>query len=815
MLGAQLSAGAVPPKDARSPSPDIVIGPFPLRDLALPIAESDKALLDRGPSSSEEHPVSAEANAAREGLGERALLHLVINTVSKGEVVVVVLDDDVLIPQSVLDSSGIHLRWHPGTSESGLLSLRSSEPEIRWVFDEEELELRLTVAPERFGAQSFDFRRTAPDGIEYADNASAYLNYAPRLVDGRRLDVFFEAGAASGGSSLYSSAWTTWENGFVRGLTNFTFDDPARMNRIVVGDSFVSTGPLGGAAFVGGITMTRSFELDPYLVRTPSFGFSDSVATPSTLEVYVNDSLVKREAIAPGPFQLTNLNVPAGAGATRYVIRDAFGNEQQVSSSYYMPEGLLAPGLSDYAYSVGMRRAKLGTENFDYGASPAMLLRHRIGITPMLTIGARAEAAADVASAGPSVTVGSLLGQFDAAVSGSAAKEGPGMAGSLAHAFFTRQAGITTMLRWASDKYSTLGTSALDDRDNFQAALSGSVALSRDVSASLQQIVAKSRDFGLSHRVRVRSNVRLHREFSVFANASRWASEHAQPHVEAFVGLSWAPGSSVHASATARVTSDGHEALVDVSKPLPTGTGYGFRTSAAVGATTRLHALGQAQGPYGRYQVSYDRIGDEDHTVLEAAGSIVAVEGAGVFLSRPIRHSFAVIDVPDAANVRGYLQNREVGTTSSTGKLFVPDLLPYYGNRIGIADVDLPVDAMIDSTERIVAPPYRGGAVVRFVARRSLFVRGRMVIQREGDVIVPAYGELFVENEERSETLPLGRQGEFELEDFPPGLYSLTIHHGTTACRVRIEVEESEGPVIDVGEVVCKAAGAALDGGES
>lgn len=731
---------------------------------------------------------------------QRALLQLFVNTEDKGEVIVILRDDDVLVPAVALARSGIG--GPLSEDSSGYVSLSELRPGIEYTVDEEDLALHLAVAPELFATRVIDLRRRAPENIEYSNDASVYLNYAPRVTNNRAIDIFLELGAAAGPASFYSGVWGLWDHGFRRGLTNFTYDDRSSLNRIVVGDSFVTTGPLGGGAYLGGLTLMRSFELDPYLIRTPSFDFVDTASTPSTLEVYVNDTLVRRESVAPGTFKLEHLNAPAGAGATRYVIRDAFGYEKQISSEYYLSQGLLAQGLSDYTFSVGIRRDRVGLESFDY-REPGFLLRHRVGVTKQLTLGFRGEAAESLLSGGSGLTFGTLLGQFDFALSASSANQESGYAGLLAHTYYSRKAGISTTLRIASDRYATISTSPTDDRDILQGAVSGSLALMRNLTASLQHSVAKSRDYGLSQRTSLRSSLRLTRELSLSVTANHWITEQSPRRLEAFVGLSWAAGNAVHASATAHVATDGSEALVDVHKPLPTGEGYGFRASAAAGNVERAHVLVQTQDSHGRYQASYDNVGGEHHTVLEASGSIVAVGGGGVFFSRPIGKSFAVLDVPEAANVRGYLENREVGRTNSSGKLLIPDLLPYYGNRVSIADSDLPADVGIDRTERIIAPPFRGGAVVRYEARTHRYFRGKVVMTRNDERIVPAYGEIALENGKSSDRFPLGRQGELELEGLSQGKYAFVVEHQGSLCRGSLEIPQTDTLISDLGQVRC------------
>ncbi len=126
------------------------------------------------------------------------------------------------------------------------------------------------------------------------------------------------------------------------------FDDRANLRSATLGDAYVSAGPLGGSLLLGGISLARNYALDPYLVKIPRLAFAGSAMAPSTLDVYVNDVLVRRLPIEAGDFQLTNISPITGAGTTRYVLRDAFGREQRLESSYYASAGVLARGLSEF-----------------------------------------------------------------------------------------------------------------------------------------------------------------------------------------------------------------------------------------------------------------------------------------------------------------------------------------------------------------------------------------------------------------------------------------------------------------------------------
>ena len=65
--------------------------------------------------------------------------------------------------------------------------------------------------------------------------------------------------------------------------------------------------------------------------------------------------------------------------------------------------------------------------------------------------------------------------------------------------------------------------------------------------------------------------------------------------------------------------------------------------------------------------------------------------GGGLHATRPVQESFALVRVPGMKGVRAYLSHQEVGRTNRNGDVLVPNLLPYYGNRLDIADEDVPL----------------------------------------------------------------------------------------------------------------------------
>jgi outer membrane usher protein len=144
--------------------------------------------------------------------------------------------------------------------------------------------------------------------------------------------------------------------------------------------------------------------------------------------------------------------------------------------------------------------------------------------------------------------------------------------------------------------------------------------------------------------------------------------------------------------------------------------------------------------------------------------------------------------------------------------LLIPSLIPYYGNQIGISSRDVPLDYEIDSVERTVATPYRGGAVVGFPVKRITTVTGRLLIVDAGRERVPAYGELTVTGPDgKAQLSPVGGDGGFYLENLPPGRYPAAVEQMETVCRFTLVVPASTSAFVKIGTVRCTVH---LEGGK-
>ncbi len=177
--------------------------------------------------------------------------------------------------------------------------------------------------------------------------------------------------------------------------------------------------------------------------------------------------------------------------------------------------------------------------------------------------------------------------------------------------------------------------------------------------------------------------------------------------------------------------------------------------------------------------------------------------GGGIYATRAIRNSFALVQVPGVDGVHAFSSSQPIGRTNRRGNLLVPDLLPYYGNRLHISDTDIPIDYVVPNVQMTLAPPYRGGAVAAFPVRRVQRTTGTIrLVSSRGDRAA-AFGELTVMVGIERFVSPIGGDGEFYFENLPRGRHRARVTHGEGACALTITVPAVDAPVVDLGALRC------------
>ncbi len=744
-------------------------------------------------------------------------LPVTFNEVSKGDFAAVPVDDDVFLSPADLERLGLtgpmwrrlatFARLISGSRKEiegqEFISLKALAPFLTFKFDQATLALSITAAPQLLAPTSLNVELGPPVDIIYSKDRSTFLNYSVSSRSGHHPTAFAESGTSFGGNLLLNSVSRTTTGDFVRQLSSYIIDERTRLRRWTLGDASATTDLLGGSVLIGGATVQRNFNLDPYFVRYPPLNLRGTALTPSRVEVYVNGALISQQDVPPGPFELRNLPVASGAGNARIVVRDVFGREQIANQPYYYSTGVLEKGLSEFVYSAGFIRQNFGSESFDYG-SPALLAFHRQGFTDTLTAGGRFEASRNLVSGGPTASWRTRWGEFSAAVAGSDDHGHAGAAGTLGYQYLAHSVSFGGFARSLSRQYANVSMRREADRPLLDANLFVTFLVS-PVNFTLLWNDTNMRDQASSNRVTLLSNLTLTRRASVFVSLGS-ANEGRGRRGEVFTGLSYFFGGTTSASITVDRREGRTQTVTEVDKAFPVGTGFGYRFQSALADGDRTGtAQLQYQTNFGRYEIGFDPYHTNLRPTITAAGGLVYQNGS-LLTARPVQDSFALVRVPGVRDVRVYSSNNLVGRTDSNGDLLVPNLLAYYGNRLSIDDRDVPLNYDVQGTEKTIAPPYRGGAFVPFPVWQIRTVTGSVSIRGSKQEIVPTFGQLTLSANGKSYESPLGRGGEFYFENIGSGTYDAIIEYKGGTCRFRVDVPSGSDSIVKLGQQICEAA---------
>lgn len=739
---------------------------------------------------------------------QRAFLALSVNSIDCGTVMAVVRPRDVLLPLDDLKKAGLNLSSAKRETIGSeiFVSLASLAPDFRYQFDQKSLSISVTASAGSFKPNNIDIAHGAPPDMEFRSDPAGFMNYSVTTANFNSVSGFFEGGATVDHLLFYSGLLFDMSN-LVRGLTNMVWDDRVDLRRLTLGDIALNAPVLGGGPFMGGLTLQKDFSLNPYFVQFPTQNISGSVTSPSTAYVYRNGVLIKQVQLAPGQFNLQQIPGLSGVSDTQVVIRNAFGGSQVINAPFYVGATLLRPGLSSYQYSIGELRNNPGTSSWAYGPL-ALSASHSIGVTSWLTPGYRLEATSDLISGGPQVTVGSSLGvaQLALAASEDGQKGGNGAAASFLYQYISPRFGLDTQLQWMSPHYSNLGLLPSINRPIIQTNSSISYSLGT-ASFGLQHIYERSRNTeavgSTLHQLLASFSVALGERGNLSVTLGRALPGNQLPANQAFVGLSYYLGNVTTATVSYAHEQSASTAIGSLQKSLPFGPGYGYLLQAEGGSsgTSQQAAILQYQTDKGYYEGDYNHLGDQNSGTLTVAGGVIGI-GDRIFLTRPVQNGFAVVRVPGASNVECEWSNQSVGKTDHTGDCLYPNLLPYFGNQLGINDKDIPLNYSVGATQKTVAVPYRGGAVIAFPVHRIHQIMGDVVVMDGRKKIVPANGQLTVSSKP-PQISPIGDDGAFYFEDIPVGTLKALVEYKNGTCWFDMVVPEFKEPLHKMGIVTC------------
>jgi len=734
---------------------------------------------------------------------DKMLLELCVNGSCYGTAFVLVRDQHILVDEDALKRAQLPLQGVPeqtiGTRRFVDVSVYARGSKVQLDVDGGKLSLTLPAAA--FGNQSIDLN-PQPQRLAATAVPSAFVNYALNVgTSSSDSSVYLDGGLAYGHGLLRDNpSWNQYE-GFSRGLTRFEFDDTDHMQRWTIGDQFAySSDGLGGTALLGGVGLVRAFDLDPYLITFPQPTISGVLQAPGTVDIYENGVLVGQRQVAAGPFNLASLGLGAGANNVRVVVRDPFGGSTVLQQNFYGASQMLAQGLSDYAYQVGIERTSTLANGYEAGRG-VLLARENYGFTNDITAGYRVEAENGLVNGGSSVSLRLPLGVLSTGIAASDADGTSGHGSSLSYQFNDRYFSFGSGIQIYSSAYQRIGDellpAAFRTRRLSYANVSWTplsrLSLQLGGGSTLYDDGTQQRNIGLDSALNLTGGISLTLAFN------RQLNHPGVSDNQLTFNLVIPFGNSSIGFNTTHDARNGNSYGLSAQRSVPSDSGWGYSVNAQNGLDG-TSGLGQLdyQGQYGLVQLTDQRFGGQSNASVLVSGSLVALDDH-VYAGRVLQNGYALIETPGTANVDITRENQSIGHTDANGNLLVTNLLPYQANRVGIDQNSVPLQDQIDSTEQVISVPRLGGTVVRFGVHAVHAARG--VLTLDGKVV--QYGTATLAAKETSLKTLIGLDGSFYFSDLPAGNYMLQAATANGDLTCRFTMPSNTKLLTRLGEIAC------------
>jgi len=703
-----------------------------------------------------------------------------------------------------------------GLAPGGLIAL-SDLTGLIWSLDEKNLLLHVTVSDDRLmptrlqpvGREKASDRRVIESGTGVTLNYDTVGTFSSGQAGGTGsldLRAFSRLGIVSSGWLAFAGATSSASgtNTAIRLDSAYTFADVNSLRRYSLGD-FI-TGGLSWTRPVHfeGVQIRSDFSTRPDLVTFPLPSVTGSAAVPSTVDVLADGNLMVASQIAAGPFEVPQLPVVSGAGTISMTVTNAMGQQVTLTQPFYASSALLAPGLHTFAVQSGLVRRNWGSVSNDYGKIAGAAV-WRGGLTPKFTLEGSVEATPGtvMVGAGGVAQIGNI-GVLNFAAATSTGSGNTGAQFSAGAQRIGRVFSLSASAIIADRNYRDIASMNGDRIPRKQISAFTSLYLRRFGSlgaayAGIDQDAAPTPVLftvvPTAHSNVVSANYSLQiRHVSIYASEFKnLAGASGSSGMQVGLTIPFGRRSSVNVSAT----SDGNGQLqAQKSAALIGDWGY----DAYVSAGNSNHEFGQVQykSPVGLFTAGADQSAGQTTLRLESQGAFSWVD-RGLFPSNTIYDSFGIVDTSPIAHVHVLQENRDVGSTDSSGRLLVPDMRSFDLNRIAIAATDIPSDVTIDDATVEMRPQDRSGVVVRFPVK---FSHGALLRLIDGAGVPMSLGSAATLRA-TGVTVPVGYDGDAYVEDLSPHNELTVESMNGQRCTVAFDYKPVAGDIPSIGPLRC------------
>ncbi|WP_106638922.1 fimbrial biogenesis outer membrane usher protein [Allosphingosinicella vermicomposti] len=698
-------------------------------------------------------------------------------------------------------------------------------------YNPQALELQLDIAPGSRASRSLALSDIddGPTGSFIAPaDYSAYvsvrgsLDYVHQGAD-RGLDlpvIFIDGAARVRGIVIESEA--NYQPGardadFQRRGTRAVYDDQDRLMRWSAGDLLTLGRGFQSAPEIAGLALYRSYSvLEPQAIIRPRGDRSFRLDRRSSVEVSVNNQIVRRIELDPGSYDLRDFPFTQGANDIRLTITDDAGRSETVRYNIFLDQAQLARGLSEFGLYAGVI-APLGRNGPRYSDDLAFTGFYRRGMSDTLTLGANVQVDPYGWMGGPEAVLATPIGSFAGFLAASQVEGyGKGWASILTFQRPVLRANglsnsFSLSLEARSRDFGPIGT--LRPFNPFVYEIGGgySRSINEDIYAGVDARYSKGRgDQRDVASLRATMGWRINAALN-FTGDARYERDAFGTEVGAFLSLTYRLGrySSLRGDYDPRF----NRARLTYQTYRGSGVGaYNFnadieRSDGGVGATVNANYFAN------RAELGFSHFGTFDGEFGPSTsqrsslrfGTAVGVADGAVSWGRPVYDSFAVVQAH--RSLKGadvVLDPSPSGATAHTGALgtaLYSSLTSYSERSITVDAPAAPTGADLGQGAFRLFPPYRAGYKLTVGSDYSVTVVGRLVTRDGSPVsLVAGTATELAQPDREPVTLFTNGDGRFGATGLAPGRWRIEMLDPDRSI-FEIEIADEAEGVIQLGEV--------------
>lgn len=596
----------------------------------------------------------------------------------------------------------------------------------------------------------------------------------------------------------------------VRLDTTWTVDQPDKRATWRLGDAISrATSGWGLPTRFGGLQYSTNFAVQPGFLTMPQQSISAQAGVPSSVDVFVNNALVSRSEVPPGPFSINNIPTITGQGEVRVVVKDLLGREQVITQAFFANAKLLRAGLDDFSYELGRERQNYGQASNDYGRWLAAGTYKR-GINDHLTGELHAEQTSNAQTTlGANGVWGLESGPvFNASAAASSTADGAGYLSGAGVELQHKRWSFSAHTQNATQRFVQIGQAPGVDAVSQLGNLNVGYFAPGLGNFGMGYVAQERRDATRTELLSLSYSTQLGRAAFLGFSALRTLSGTPSDYVGAFVVVPL--DNRTHFSANAQRSTVGAGASsslfnTQIQRSLVPGDTWGYRLQASDDGA--IQAEVNLQNSVGDYTLAAAQRDGVSAQRVGASGGVAALGGA-LFASRRISDSFALVQVPGYADVRVYKNNQLIGRTDRSGNALVPGVRAYEVNPLTIEALDLPMDARVDALQRDAVAYYRSGVVLRFPVGRAR--AATLKVRLPNGTWLPAGATVRLESPQQFEALDradtvfaVGFDGQVYVSGLSERNVLIASWPGQR-CRLAMEFIASDEPLPFLGEFLCE-----------